>query len=100
MAKIMESEAETKKRIYSFPTSQVKLNGKNSSYYEVINSLQFEECNKALEQVMMQIDMDRVGQLIDETPFITDMQKDFYKHILSARYSEILKASYEKLESR
>lgn len=100
MAKIMESEAETKKRIYSFPTSQVKLNGKNSFYYEVINSLQFEECNKALEQVMMQIDMDRVGQLIDETPFITDMQKDFYKHILSARYSEILKASYEKLESR
>lgn len=48
MQAIMESEDETDKRIYKFPTSQVKLDGKKSSYFEVINSLQFEACNDAL----------------------------------------------------
>ena len=44
MLLVMQSEEETDKRIYAFPTSQVKLNGKKSSYYEVINSLAFPEC--------------------------------------------------------
>lgn len=100
MKEIIESETETDKRIYRFPTSQVKLNGKKSSYYEVINSLQFDECNEALRYVMAQLDMSKVKSLIDETPFITDVQRAFYKHMLTARYHKILLASYQKLESR
>lgn len=100
MKEIMESEAETDKRIYKFPTSQVKLNGKKSSYFEVINSLQFEECNSALCYVMIQLDMSKVDKLIDETPLISDVQREFYKHMLNARYNKILRASFEKLNSR
>lgn len=100
MKEIMESEAETDKRVYKFPTSQVKLNGKKSSYFEVINSLQFEECNSALCYVMIQLDMSKVDKLIDETPLISDVQREFYKHMLNARYNKILRASFEKLNSR
>lgn len=100
MKEIIESEAETDKRIYRFPTSQVKLNRKKSSYFEVINSLQFDECNEALRYVMAQLDMSKVESLIDETPFITDVQRAFYKHMLIARYHKILVVSYENLESR
>ena len=100
MKEIIESEAETDKRIYRFPTSQVKLNGKKSSYFEVINSLQFDECNEALCYVVAQLDMSKVEGLIDRTPFITDVQKAFYKHMFTARYHKILLASYEKFESR
>lgn len=100
MIVVMESEEETDKRIYNFPTSQVKLNGKKSSYFEVINSLQFEECNEALRHVMMQLDMAKVEQLLDETPLITDVQRAFYKHMITARYKKILMASFDKLGSR
>ena len=99
MKKITESEEETTKRIYQFPTSQVKLNGKKSSYYEVINSLQFEECNEALYYVMVHLDIARAKLLIDETPLISSIQKDFYKHMVTARYNKILLASFEKLNS-
>ena len=51
MKKIMKSTEETDKRIDTFPTSQILLNGKKSSYYEVINSLSFKECNEALVEV-------------------------------------------------
>lgn len=100
MKEIMESEEETDKRIFKFPTSQVKLNGKKSSYFEVINSLQFEECNDALRYVMMQLDMSEVEKLIDETPLISDVQREFYKHMTTVRYNKILQTSFEKLESR
>lgn len=97
MKEIMESEEETDKRIYRFPTSQVKLNGKKSSYFEVIHSLQFEECNDALRYIMSQLDMTEVEKLIEETPLISEIQKAFYKHILMARYNKILLSSYEKM---
>lgn len=100
MIEIMESEEETNKRIYKFPTSQVKLNGKKSSYFEVINSLQFEECNAALRHVIMQLDMVKVEQLLDEMPLITDVQRVFYKHMIIARYNKILMASFEKMDIR
>lgn len=100
MKKVMESEEETNKRIYEFPTSQVKLNGKKSSYYEVINSLQFPECNEALCYVMDHLDMPKIERLIDDTPLISETQKQFYKHILWARYKKILVESYDKLCSQ
>lgn len=100
MMEIIESEEETDKRIYRFPTSQVRLNGKKSSYYEVISSLQYEECNEALRYVMQKLDMTKVEKLIDDTPLISDVQKTFYKHMLTARYNKILLASLEKLDLR
>lgn len=100
MQEIIESEDETNKRVFKFPTSQVKLNGKKSSYFDVINSLKFDECNDALRYVMSKLDMSKVEELIDETPLISDIQKRFYKHMINARYNKILLNSFEKLELR
>ena len=100
MEEIMKSEVETDKRIYKFPTSQIKLNGIKSSYFEVINSLQFEECNEALRYVVAKLDMNKAEKLINETPLISETQRLFYKHILTARYDKILLSSFEKLCKR
>lgn len=97
MKHIMESQDETDKRVYTFPTSQVRLNGKKSSYYEVIYSLEFSECNRALQNVYQRINLHEIENLIEETPLISEMQKRFYKHMIYARYEKILKASYDRL---
>ena len=89
MLLVMQSEEETDKRIYTFSTSQVKLNGNKSSYYEVINSLAFPECNIALEKIVERIDLDVIFKLIDETVEISDVRKSFYKHMLKYRYEKI-----------
>ena len=34
---------------------------------------------------------------IDNTPYISDIRKQFYKKILKLRYDEILKVNYNKL---
>ena len=40
---VLRNQEEIDRRIYKFPTSQVKYKGKKSSYYEIISSLAFED---------------------------------------------------------
>ncbi len=98
MKEIISSKEETEKRIYKFPTSQIRLNGRKSSYFDVINSLEFPECNKALISVYKRIDMEKIENLVNKTPLISEVQKEFYIYMLRERYEKIIKVSYEKME--
>ena len=101
MKEIMGSQEETDKRIFTFPTSQIKLQGKKSSYYDVIHSLEFEECNKALVNVYKRISIEKINEFIDnDVMFITDLQKEFYKHMIKNRFEKIIEASFENLIKR
>lgn len=101
MREIILSQEETEKRIFTFPTSQIKLKGKKSSYYDVIHSLEFEECNKALVDVYDRISMEKINLFIDnDVMFITELQKNFYKHMIKNRFEKIIKSSYEALIKR
>ncbi|WP_165043885.1 HipA domain-containing protein [Adlercreutzia sp. ZJ138] len=97
MSRIISSDEETLKRVFEFPTSQVKLNSKKSSYYEVIHSLAFPECNKALANVMARLDMNAVHACIENLAGVSETRRSFYTHMLDARHELILRSSYEKL---
>lgn len=97
---ILNNQDEIDKRIYQFPTSQVKYKGKKSSYYEIISSLEFEECNKALIRVIKKIDFEKLNYFIDQIENISNKRKTFYKEILKQRYEKILLESYHKLMMR
>lgn len=99
MKKIIASKEETEKRVLQFPTSQIKLNGQKSSYYEVISSLRYPECNEALEYVMNKIDMTKIEKLVTHTEGISETHKEFYLHMLRSRYKLILEESYSKLKA-
>ena len=96
MLLIMDNEEEMNRRVYEFPTSQIKLNGKKSSYFDVISSLKFPECNKALIKIYNKIKLNDYFALIDELK-ISDIHKRFYKTMLQARFEKIIKFSYLKL---
>ena len=57
LMEILNSREEMERRVFQFPTSQILLNGKKSSYYELINSLQYEECNEALLMLKPEIQL-------------------------------------------
>ena len=97
LREVMENEEMLEKMTYTYPTSQVKLNGRKSSYYNVISSLEFEECNNALSEVYSRIDMRKIILFIDSLSFLDDLQRDFYKLILEFRYEKIIKNPYLKL---
>ena len=94
---VMESEQEIKKRIYQFPTSQIKFHNRKSSYYDIINSLQFESCNQALVRMVERVDLNKINHMIEEIEGITEIRKEFYKTMYQRRFEGILLASYKKL---
>lgn len=97
---VLKKQEEIDMRIFRFPTSQIKYNGKKSSYYEIISSLAFEECNNALVRIVERVELDKINKLIDSVENISEKRKEFYKIILKQRYEKILLESYNRLKSQ
>lgn len=96
--RVLESHAEIDKRIFAFPTSHIKHHGKKSSYYQVIHSTEYEECNKALIRITEKIDLHKVYDLIDSVEGISEVRNLFYKTMLKERYRKILLSTYNILK--
>lgn len=87
-------------RIFEIPTSAIMLKGKKIKYFEFISSLQNEDCNRALKRIVPRIDMAQIKGVIDNMPFVSDLQKCFYFTMLTERKTRILDFSLEALEKR
>ena len=99
IAEIINDQEEMEARVFVFPTSALKIDDKKINYFEYISSLENEECNNALSRMFPKIDLAKINKIIDETPFISSIRKDFYNKIIQMRYEKILQYSYEKLEN-
>lgn len=87
-------------RLFKFPTSHIKYKGKKSAYFEVISSLEFEQCNYALKRITERVDLNKINCLIESVEGISQVRKQFYKIILKERYEKILLDSYMMLKKK
>ena len=97
MKTILENEDELNARIFQFPTSAIKLNDRKINYYDFISSMQNADCNKANLRIVPNIDIKLISEFINNVPYISDLQKEFYKTYIAARYEKILLPAYKKL---
>lgn len=86
-------------RIFDIPLSAINIEGKKIRYFDFISSLSNNDCNKALKRIHPRIDMNQIRLVVDNTPFLTDIQKKFYVTILSERKKRILDFSLQKLKN-
>ena len=100
MRNTLESQKEQDLRTFSLPLSGIKINGQRINYFNFISSLAHSDCNAALKRILPRLNMEQVFAIIDETPFASDLQKQFYKTMLQARKERILDFSMRKLEKR
>lgn len=97
MRATLDNQEEMDLRIFSIPLSGIRLNNQKIKYFDFISSLQNEDCNKALKRIVPKIDMCKINKIVDQTPYINDLQKEFYKTMLSERKRRILDFSLEQL---
>ena len=100
MRNALEDQQQRDLRIFSLPLSRIKINNQRINYFDFISSLKNADCNKALKRILPQINMGKIFRIVDETPFISDLQKQFYKTMLQTRKERILDFSLEKLRER
>lgn len=97
MLRIANDPEEIERRIFSFPTSQIRLDNHKSSYYEIVSSLRFPLCNEALERICPRIDLTSLIGIIERTPFLSAAKRTFLERMLEERYRRILEEPYRKL---
>ena len=100
MKKILSDKNELNHRIFDIPLSAVTYNGKKINYFKFLSEGKFPDCNKALKRIASRIDIKKIYEIIDNTPTITELQKEFYKAMLTARKERILDFSLNKLNEK
>lgn len=96
MKAVLSDKHELHYRVYEIPTSAILLNGKKIKYFDFISSLEYEACNNALLRIVPKIDLEIIKGIIEETPFISELQKEFYMTMLTKRKELILDYAYNK----
>lgn len=90
MRTVLANEAELHARIFQFPTSAIKLKGRKINYYDFLTRSDNEDANTALKRIAPRINIEQIESLIDRVPGISDIQKEFYKRYVNARYDLII----------
>ena len=99
MKDILNSKDEIEKRIFDFPNSAFvdKATGKKINYAEYIeNHLDNKELINSLNKVGLSFNMEKIDKVIENTPYLSDIQKEFYSTMISNRYDRLIEPFIEK----
>ena len=94
MRKVLSDRAELDARIYTFPSSMLKVNGEKINYVRFISDPP-PDLKEALARIVPCIDLAKIDAFIGEIPYLTDLQRDFYRTYLAARFAALF-ASNER----
>ena len=100
MRAVLDDPAEKELRIFERPLSAIRQEGQKINYFDFISSLKHPACNAALKRIAPKLRQQDLWELVDSTPFISDLQKEFYRTLLSERKERILDFSLQKLLKR
>lgn len=86
MQKCLDNEDEMNARILVFPASMIKIDGKKINYYDYLHQENRpDELHHAIEQLRPQIMALDIASLIESTPYISALQRQFYLRYLERR---------------
>ena len=89
MRRVIGDKAELDARIYNFPASALKQEGKKIGYVDFIAQNRDGVLAPSLARIVPRIDLAAINAFIDDTPYLADLQRRFYKVYLAARFSAL-----------
>ena len=89
MRKMLSDEDELNARIYTFPGSMLKVGGRKINYRDFIAAHADPGLDEALERLLPRIGALDFGRLVDETPYLADLQRRVLKTYFEARRERI-----------
>ena len=89
MRLMLEDEDELNARIYTFPGSMLKIGGHKINYRDFIATRLDPGLVEALDRLLPRIRALEFSALLDETPYLTDLQRTFLGTYLAARRDRI-----------
>ena len=104
LTSIYADDFKFKQSVYDSSISVYTLNGKSINPLKYIESMNNEECNKAILRIVPKINMEKIADIFNELPeeymglqVLSEMQKTYYFKSLEYRYENVLLPIYNKL---
>lgn len=97
MMLVVNNSEEIEERIFVYPTSVIQHEGKKLNYFQFLMTTKDEGCLSALRIVSDRINLTKIYFIIDNTPYISDIQKLFLKTMIAARKQYIIDAAMTRL---
>ena len=97
MNTVLNNDDELNARIYRFPTSAIKVDGRKINYYDFLQAAKNQDCNDAVMRMAQKINMDEICAFVEEVPSLDATQKRFYQVYLTARHQRIIEPAYVHL---
>ena len=95
MNEVLTNKDALHSRVYQYPTSAIKQN----NYRIFLMSAEYEGCNEAVKRIVPRIDMEKISIFISEIPYLSELQRRFYKNYIKARYNLILAPAFDLVVS-
>ena len=100
MQKVLSDSSELEARVYTFPNSALRQNNIKINPYHFLTNTDNVDCLISLEKITQRINLDKINEIINQTPYISDLHKEFLQVIVKERKEKILDYSlnlaYEK----
>ena len=102
MRKVLSDRAELDARIYTFSSSMLKVNGEKINYARFLsdaNKSRYwrpadppQDLKEALARIVPRINRAKIDAFIGEVPYLSDLQREFYRTYLAARFTVLFAA--------
>ena len=101
---ILDDEFKMKQVFYDSAVSSFTFDGKIINPLKFIESVNYEECNKALLRIFPRINLNNIKELFEQIPLeynnitvLSKQQRDLYYKSLEYKYNNVFKVIYDKL---
>lgn len=87
---VMNNKEEIEKRIYVFPNSAIRENGVKINPFNFLKTTTDSDCIEALRRITQRINIKKINEIVDNTPYISNNHKNFLKTMIKSRKTLIL----------
>ena len=98
MEEILKNPEEIDIRIYVFPNSALRVLDRKIHMGEFLLEDHGEFCRQAILEISDKTDFSKINLIVEETPFISEIRKEFYKTMLRERYMKLVIPAYQKIK--
>lgn len=69
------------------------------NYYDFLTKAEHDGCNEAVRRIVPRIDIQQIFDFVENVPYISELQREFYKKYISARYELIMLPALEIVQA-
>ena len=86
----MSNQEIRENRLYLYPNSAIKLHNKKINIFNFLSQTDNQDCLQAYDDIIKHLNLEVINKIIDETPYISDLNKEFLKFIVFDRKKNLL----------